>query len=120
MAGADGIKTYGHERCLWMSCLCSTRVTGEVEVVVDQADGIRVLSAVEAALPLPVSESVKVGPGFRAPGAKKIVAGVLREEQSCRILGFSQFLVDPRGAGQAGGAARGAAAAAPGAGPESM
>ena len=30
-------------------------------MLVDQADGIRVLSAVETTLPLPVSESVKVG-----------------------------------------------------------
>lgn len=34
-------------------------------MLVDQADGIRVLSAVEAALPLPVSESVKVGASFQ-------------------------------------------------------
>lgn len=34
---------------------------GEFEVLVDSADGIRVLSTVEAALALPVSESAKVG-----------------------------------------------------------
>lgn len=36
------------------------RCAGEIEVLVDQADGVRVLSAVEAKLALPVSESSKV------------------------------------------------------------